>query len=74
MKIANTDREFIHIFLATLVNSMKSLVNMCFKIMLKVTKNQGFILYFENIFFGKITDAGGGDGQFDSLAVLASRD
>ena len=37
---------------------------MCFKIMLKVTKKQGFILSLENTIFEK-PQGGGGGGQFD---------
>ena len=53
MKIANIDREFLHIFWTTWGNSMKFSGKMCFKIILKVTKNQGFTLSLKDIFFEK---------------------
>ena len=53
MKKANIDREFLHIFWTTCGNSMKFSGKMCFKIILKVTKNQGFTLSLEDTFFGK---------------------
>ena len=43
-KIANTDKEILHIFWTTWGNSMKFSGKICFKIILKVTKNQGFTL------------------------------
>ena len=49
MKIANTDKEFPHIFWTPWGNSMKVSGKMCFKIILTVTKNQGFSL--EDTFF-----------------------
>ena len=53
MKIANIDREFLHIFWTTWGNSIKFSGKMCFKIILKVTKNQGFTLSLEDTFFEK---------------------
>ena len=42
---------------------------MCFKIIIKVTKNQGFTLFLENTFFEKPQKRGGeGGGQIDSLS------
>ena len=56
MKIGNIDREFPHIFWTTWVNSMKFLGKMCFKIILKVTKNQGSTLSIEDKFFCREID------------------
>ena len=53
MKIANIDREFLHIFWTTWGNSMKFSGKMCFEIILKVTENQGFTLSLEETFFEK---------------------
>ena len=53
MKIANIDREFLHIFWKTWGNSVKFSGKMCFKITLKVAKNQGSTLSIEDIFFKK---------------------
>ena len=53
MKIANIDREFLHIFWTTWGNSMKFSEKMCFEIILKVTKNQGFTLSLEDTIFEK---------------------
>ena len=53
MKIVNIDIEFLHIFWTTSGNSRKFSGKMCFKIILKVTKNQGFTLSLENTFFEK---------------------
>ena len=53
MKIDNIDREFLHVFWTTWGNSMKFSGKMCFKIILKVTKNHGFTLSLEVIFFEK---------------------
>ena len=47
MKRANIDREFLHIFWTTWGNSMKFSGKMRFKIILKVTKNQGSTLSME---------------------------
>ena len=48
MKIANIDIEILHFFWNTAGNSMKFSGKMCFKIILKVTKNQGFTLSLED--------------------------
>ena len=53
MKLASIDREFPHILWTTWGNSMKFSGKMCFKIVLKVTKKQGFTLLLENTFFEK---------------------
>ena len=54
MKIANIDRGgFLHIFWTTWGNLMKCLGKMCFKVILKVTENQGFTLSLEDTFFEK---------------------
>ena len=55
MKIANIDidRELPHIFWTTWRNSMKFSGKMCFKIMLKFIKNQGFTHPLEDTFFEK---------------------
>ena len=53
MKIANIGKEFLHIFWTTWGNSMKFSGKMCFKIILKVTKNQGSNLSIEDTFFKK---------------------
>ena len=53
MKIANIDREFFHIFWTTWGNSMKFSGKMYLKIILKVTKTQGFTLSLEDTFFEK---------------------
>ena len=60
MKAANIniDREFFHIFWTTWENSVKSSGEMCFKIILKVTKKQGFTLSLEDTFFGKPQERG----------------
>ena len=55
MEIANIDREILHIFWTTWGNSKKFSGKICFKIILKVTKKQGF------------TNRG---GQIDPPAVL----
>ena len=60
MKIANIDREFLHIFWTTWENSMKFSGKMCFKITLKVTRNQGFTISLEDIFFEKPQRGGEG--------------
>ena len=61
MKIANIDREFLHIFWTTWGNSMKFSGKMCLEIILKVTKNQCFTLSLAEIFFEK-SQARGGEG------------
>ena len=53
MKIANIDREILHIFWTTWGISMKFAGKMCLMIILKVTKNQGFSLSLEDTFFEK---------------------
>ena len=57
MKIANIDREFLHIFWATWGISMKFSEKMWIMIILKVTKNQGFSLSLEDTFFKKLQGA-----------------
>ena len=49
-KIANIDREIVHIFWTTWRNSMKFSRKICLKIILKVTKKQGFTLFLEDTF------------------------
>ena len=66
MKIANIDREFLHIFWTTWGNSMKFLGKMCLKIILKVTKNQGSTLFLKDIFFEKPH----GGGQIDPPSLF----
>ena len=53
MKIANIDKEIVHISWTTWGNSMKFLGKICLKIILKVMKNQGFNLSLENTFSEK---------------------
>ena len=53
MKIANIDREFLHTFWTTWGKSMKFSRKMCFKIILKSQKHQGFTLSLEDTFFKK---------------------
>ena len=60
-KLTNIDREFLHIFWTTWGNSMKFSGKMCLKILLKVTKNQGFSLSSEDTLFEK--PQGGGEGR-----------
>ena len=67
MKIANIDREFLYIFWTTRENSMTFSGKICFKIILKVTKNQGSTLSIENTFFKKPLE-----GQFDPPGILGS--
>ena len=52
-KLANFDREFLHILWTTRGNSMKFSGKMYLKIILKLTKNQGFTLSLEDKFFEK---------------------
>ena len=59
MKIANIDREILHNFWTTWGISMKFSGKMCFMIILKVTKNQGFTLSSEDTFFKKPQGGGG---------------
>ena len=67
-KLANVDREFLHIFWTTWRNSMKFSGKMCLKIILKVTKNQGFSISLEDTLFEN--HWGGRGGQIDPPAVL----
>ena len=53
IKIANIDIEFLHIFWMICGNSMKLSGKMCFKIISKVTKNQGLTLSLEDTIFEK---------------------
>ena len=53
MKIADIDREILHIFWTTWGISMKFPGNMWLMIILKVTKNHIFTLSLENKFFNK---------------------
>ena len=54
MKIANIDRDFLHIFWTTWRNSMKFSGKICFEIILKLTqKKQGFTLSLEDKSFKK---------------------
>ena len=53
MEIANTDRKLLHIFWTTWENSIKFSGKMCFKIILILTKNQGFTFSLENTFCEK---------------------
>ena len=55
MKTANIDKEFLHILWTTWGNSMKLSVKMCFRLILKVTKNEGFTLSLKDTFFQKTT-------------------
>ena len=52
IKIANIDRKFLDIFWTTSGNSIK-FSKMCFKIILEVTKSQGFTHSIEDTFFKK---------------------
>ena len=58
-KIANIDTEILHVFWTNWGNSMKFLGKMCLKIILKVTKNQGFTLSLEDAIFEKPQGGGG---------------
>ena len=53
MKIANIDRESLHIFWTTWEISMKFSGKMWFMIISKVTEKQGFILSLEDTFLEK---------------------
>ena len=53
MKIANIDKEILHIFWTTWGCSMKFSGKMWLMIMLKITKNQGFTLSLEDTVFEK---------------------
>ena len=59
MIIANIDREILHNFWTTSGISMKFSRKMFLMIILKVTKNQGFVLSLEDTFFEKPQGAGG---------------
>ena len=61
-KLANINREFFDIFWTNGGNSMKFSGKICFKIIFKVTKNQGSILSIEDTFFKKPHGEGGGGG------------
>ena len=60
MKIADIDREILHIFWTTWGISMKFPGNMWLMIILKVTKNHSFTLSLENKFFNKFENIGCG--------------
>ena len=66
MKIANIEREFLHIFWTTCGNSMKFSGKMCFEIILKVTKTEGLALSLEDTFFKKPP----GGGKFEKILNL----
>ena len=72
MKIANIDREILHIFLTTWGISMKFSGKMgIIMINLKVTKNQCFTLSLQDTLFEKPQEDGGGvGGQIDPPATL----
>ena len=53
MKIANIDREILHIFWTSWGISVKFSGKMCLMIILKFTKNQGFTLTLEDTFLKK---------------------
>ena len=57
-KLANIDRDFLHIFWTSSGNSIKFSGKMCLKIILRVTKDQGFTLSSEDTFFKKLQGAG----------------
>ena len=54
LKLANIDREFLHIFWMTWGNSMKFSGKMSLKIILKVTENHIFTLSLEDAIFEKL--------------------
>ena len=62
MKIVNVDRENLHIFRTTWGISMKFSQNIWLMIILKVTKNQGYILCLEKTFLEKPQAGGRGAG------------
>ena len=68
MKIANIDREIIHIFWMTLGISMKLSGKLCLMIILKVTKKPGFYPPFRRYIFRKTT--GGRGSNWPLPAVL----
>ena len=72
MKIANIDGEFPHVTWRTWGNSIKFSGKMRFKMILKVTKKQGFTLSLEDTFFEK-PQGEGERGQTDPPAVLELR-
>ena len=53
MKIANIYIEILHIFWTTCGNSMNFSGKICFKIILKVSKNQSSTFSIEDTFFEK---------------------
>ena len=55
-KIANIDREFLHIFWTTWKNSKKYSGKMCFKIVLKFTTKTGWHPLFRRYIFRKATE------------------
>ena len=60
MKVANIDKESLHVFLTTSGISMKISEKVWLMIMLKVTKNQDFTLSLEDKFSEKPEGGGGG--------------
>ena len=58
MKIANIDKEFLHIFWTTWGNSIKFSGKMCFNIILNVTKHQSFTLSLKDTFFEQLQEGG----------------
>ena len=65
-QLSNIDKEILHIFWTTWGTSMKFSGKMWLMIILKVTKNQGFTLPLEDIFFEKPQ----GGGKLNPPAVL----
>ena len=59
MKITYIDSEILHIFWTTWGNSIKLSGKMCFKIILKVRKNQSFSLSVEDTILKKPQGEGG---------------
>ena len=71
MKIANIDREILHIFWTTWGTSMKFSEKMWLMVILKVRKNQPFSLSLEDTFFEKPEgEKGGGGLNWPPAAVL----
>ena len=62
MKVANIDREILHIFWMTGGISMKISGKMWLMIILKVIKNQGFALPLEDTLYKKPQGGRGGGG------------
>ena len=60
MKIANIEREILHIFWTTWGISLKISGKMWLMIILKVTKKTEFHPFFSRYIFRKITEGGGG--------------